>query len=345
MKWLFLFIALLSFREVQASDLDRGILRLHETMLKKVSERPELNQEMPGLRVFQTAVKSYCAFMESAASRNVAFQDRFVFVDFTQPALDQRLYVFDLGRRELLHQEYGTHGSGTASRLYYSVGQGEGVDPAIVILRAGNYNDSHFFSNRYGSAESSLGVALAGERDYYSTSLNVKALRMKGLDAGLNSEMENRGVVFHSWGYRTKEVKVLRMAPNSEGCLMFPAQDEYEGQLKVNVASVLFESIKGAPVFLYHDRLAHSELNESTYQDDLRLGEQFREQIDTAVHRAAIRFGWTQGYEQKVLQKFESRLEQDWFRKVRETHDYFLKGSEWIGREPQIPELCLTRFE
>jgi hypothetical protein len=345
MKYLFLFFTFFCCGSVQASDLQQGITRLHEEIVRKVRERPELNQEMPGLRVFQTAVKSYCAFMESPASKNVAYPDRFVFVDFTRSALDQRLYIFDLGRRELLHQEYGTHGSGTASRLYYSIGQAEGVAPAIVLLRAGNYNESHFFSNRYGSAESSLGVALADEKDKHSASLNVKALRMKGLDFALNSEMENRGVVFHSWGYQVKEVKQLKMAPNSEGCLMFPAQDEFEGQSKVNVASVFIESIKSAPVFLYHDRLVNSELNEAAYQDDLRLGQQFRDQVETEVHRAAVRFSWAPGYEQKVLQKFQSRLEQDWFRKARETHRYFQKGSEWIGHEPTIPELCISRFE
>jgi hypothetical protein len=104
----------------------------------------------------------------------------------------RRLWVLDLERGRVLARELVAHGRGT------------GEDRA------------RRFSNRPGSLQSSLGVFVTG-RTYRGK--HGLALRLRGLDAGVNDRAAERAIVMHgAWYVSPAMVAKVGRLGRSEGC-------------------------------------------------------------------------------------------------------------------------------
>lgn len=112
--------------------------------------------------------------MECATNHGMSRAQRLAVIDFSRPSSVPRLWIFDLERRKLLHEELVAHG------------QNSGEDQATS------------FSNIVGSNQSSLGLFRTSEsyigRHGYS-------LRMDGLEPGVNDNARDRAIVIHAADY------------------------------------------------------------------------------------------------------------------------------------------------
>ena len=164
-----------------------------------------------------------------AIVRGVAMPSpRLAVIDYTRPSTQPRLWVFDLDHSRLLYSEYVAHGRDSGENL------------------------AHAFSNRDGSAQSSLGLFTTAET-YLGH--NGYSLRMDGLEPGINDNARDRSIVMHGASY-VDPLQALRQGRlgRSLGC---PA-------LRPGVARALIDSLKqGQMLFAYYpDRqwLASSHL-------------------------------------------------------------------------------------
>jgi hypothetical protein len=149
-------------------------------------------------------------------------------IDYSLPSTQPRLWVFDVERRRLLHQELVAHGRNTGEKL------------------------AQRFSNVEGSKMSSLGLFRAADTYYGS---NGYSLRLHGLDRGFNDNALARAIVMHGAPYVSEAIaERLGRLGRSWGC---PAVRE-------EVARTVIDTLKGgALLFAYYpDRkwLAESPL-------------------------------------------------------------------------------------
>jgi hypothetical protein len=149
-------------------------------------------------------------------------------IDYSLPSTQPRLWIFDVARGRLLHQELVAHGRNTGERL------------------------AERFSNVEGSKMSSLGLFQATETYVGS---NGYSLRLRGLDAGFNDNALARAIVMHGAPYVSEAIaERLGRIGRSWGC---PA-------VRPEVARTVIDTLKGgALLFAYYpDRkwLAESPL-------------------------------------------------------------------------------------
>jgi hypothetical protein len=102
-----------------------------------------------------------------------------VVIDYSKPAHQKRMWIFDLQRQQKLYELHVTHG-----------------------LNTGNKTHAFEFSNRLGSLQSSLGVFVTkntyvGRQGY--------SLRLEGLERGVNSNAMRRGIVMHGADYASRD--------------------------------------------------------------------------------------------------------------------------------------------
>jgi hypothetical protein len=113
-------------------------------------------------------------------------------IDYTRRSREPRLWVLDLARDSVLAAELVAHG------------RGSGDDVASR------------FSNRPGSLQSSLGTFITG--GIYRGRHGL-ALRLRGMDAGLNDRAEARAIVIHGADYVGPDaVRRLGRLGRSQGC-------------------------------------------------------------------------------------------------------------------------------
>ena len=117
-------------------------------------------------------------------------------VDYSLPASEKRLWVFDLEDKKLLFFTYVSHGIKSGARL------------------------STLFSNKYNSKTSSIGVYKT-EKTYYGR--DGLSLRLDGLDNGFNSNASNRSIVMHGgWYVEETFIKKYGRSGRSWGCPAVP---------------------------------------------------------------------------------------------------------------------------
>jgi hypothetical protein len=118
-------------------------------------------------------------------------------IDFSRPSTEQRLWVVDVGTHEVLMSEYVAHGQHSGG---------------LWATR---------FSNRDGTHQSSLGTFITA-----TTYIGVRglALRLRGLEPGINDNAWTRGIVIHG----TPNVSAARARKGSmgrtEGCPAVPRE-------------------------------------------------------------------------------------------------------------------------
>jgi L,D-transpeptidase-like protein len=113
-------------------------------------------------------------------------------IDYSRRSRERRLWVLDLARERVLASELVAHGRGTGD------------------------DNARRFSNRAGSLASSLGTFITGATYRGRHGL---ALRLRGMDAGLNDRAEARAIVIHGADYVSPEaVRRLGRLGRSQGC-------------------------------------------------------------------------------------------------------------------------------
>lgn len=114
------------------------------------------------------------AAMQCATNSGLPAAQRLAVIDFSLPSSVPRLWIFDLEQRKLVLEELVAHG------------QKSGDDLATR------------FSNRVGSHQSSIGLFRTGE-SYFGE--HGYALRMDGLEPGINDNARERAIVVHAADY------------------------------------------------------------------------------------------------------------------------------------------------
>jgi hypothetical protein len=129
---------------------------------------------------------------DRVAASGLATRPVLTVIDYSLPSRERRLWVLDLARARVLAHELVAHGRRT------------GDDRA------------RSFSNQPGSLQSSLGTFVTGSI-YRGT--HGLALRLRGLDPGLNDRAEARGSVMHGAPYVSESVvATLGRLGRSQGC-------------------------------------------------------------------------------------------------------------------------------
>lgn len=118
---------------------------------------------------FSVSYKAYTY----AINHRITDKSTYVFIDFTKPSAEKRLYVVSNG--SIIYSTWVTHGIGSGS---------------------GSYVTS--FSNIPNSKASSIGVS---EVLSYYQGEHGKSARLQGLDQGFNDNMLQRAVVVHAANY------------------------------------------------------------------------------------------------------------------------------------------------
>jgi L,D-transpeptidase-like protein len=113
-------------------------------------------------------------------------------IDYSRRSRERRLWVLDLSRDSVLATELVAHGRGTGDDV------------------------ARWFSNRPGSLASSLGTFITGPTYRGRHGL---ALRLRGMDRGLNDRAEARAIVIHGAAYVGPDaVRRLGRLGRSQGC-------------------------------------------------------------------------------------------------------------------------------
>lgn len=151
---------------------------------------------------------------ERASREGLVRRKVLTIVDYELPSYEKRLWVIDLERCRVLHEEWVAHG----------MGRPRGAGGTLEAARS--------FSNAPGTLKSSLGLYVTAEtylgRHGYS-------LKLDGLEPGINDAARERLIVLHGADYVTSDRADARELGRSWGC---PA-------VRPEVARGLIDAIKG----------------------------------------------------------------------------------------------------
>lgn len=133
---------------------------------------------------YQTAKQAQDIALQSGTTKSPIM----TVVDFSRPANQKRLWVIDSSSNKVLMNTYVAQGSGG-------------------------------FNYAPGSHGSETGTFLTGD-EYYSKNMNRNALKINGLDKGVNDNAFARGIVVHGGNYVGKD-----KSGTSWGCFAVPNED------------------------------------------------------------------------------------------------------------------------
>lgn len=112
--------------------------------------------------------------MQCATASGVEPGQRLAVIDYSLPSNVPRMWIFDLNRRTVLHEELVAHGRNSGDEM------------------------ATRFSNRVGSNQTSLGLFRTTET---YDGRNGYSLRMEGLEPGFNDKAYERAIVIHGAPY------------------------------------------------------------------------------------------------------------------------------------------------
>lgn len=165
----------------------------------------------------KTVLESAFAASRCAVSNGIDMPERLAVIDFSKPSREKRMWIFDLEKGELLLKDLVAHGE-----------------------NSGNFRSTSF-SNVEGSHQSSIGLFQARE-SYYGK--HGYALRLDGLEPGINDHARQRAIVIHGADYVDESwVSKYGRIGRSHGC---PAVDN-------DVIKQVVDNLKGGQlVFKYY---------------------------------------------------------------------------------------------
>jgi hypothetical protein len=137
-------------------------------------------------------IKSIVTILNYTYINHIEHNNVVTLIDYSLPANEKRLWVFDLNTQQLLFYTYVSHG-----------------------LKSGAL-ETNYFSNRYDSKASSIGVYKT-DKPYYGR--HGLSLKLEGLDFGFNDNAESRSIVMHGgWYVEEPFIKKYGRAGRSWGC-------------------------------------------------------------------------------------------------------------------------------
>ncbi|EHL30624.1 murein L,D-transpeptidase catalytic domain family protein [Legionella drancourtii] len=170
----------LSAGQVSAQAISDLELMLH-------NQAPTLNQQV---------INKVLMTLKCATEYNVDHNNILTVIDYSLPSNEKRLWVFDLKEKKLLFHTYVSHG----------------IKSGALV--------SNYFSNKYNSKASSIGVYQT-QKAYYGR--DGLSLRLDGLDRSFNDNASNRSVVMHSgWYVEEGFIKKYGRPGRSWGCPALP---------------------------------------------------------------------------------------------------------------------------
>ena len=174
-------LSLSSFADIKFSDIEIKIMYRELFLNDKIS-----------FSCFNNAIQG----LEKIEELNNANDNLLVIVDYTKPSTEERLFVVDLEKKQVLISSLVAHGRGTGD-LYATE-----------------------FSNKNNSYSTSSGFYLTG--DIYNGK-HGESLVLYGLEKGKNDNAQKRTIVMHSAYYANKNFaeKYGRLG-RSKGCLALP---------------------------------------------------------------------------------------------------------------------------
>ena len=165
-------------------------------------------------QAFEYALKGYNYLVEH---HSIVKSNVISICDFSQSSRKKRLYVVDLEQKKVLINTYVAHGRRSGSEFARS------------------------FSNNPESHKSSLGFYITDNTYYGEHGL---ALKIHGLERGINDKASKRNIVVHGSEYVGSDfIKFNKFNGRSYGCPAVPSSE----------ADDLIETIKdGSCLFIYH---------------------------------------------------------------------------------------------
>jgi len=162
-------------------------------------------------KVLYLALEAYDCGVASGHDHNAGL---LTIVDYSLPSTRKRLWVLDLNRHKLLYHSYVAHGVGSGDM------------------------DATSFSNIPNSFKSSLGLYETG-RNYFGEW--GYAMRLHGLDKGLNNNAYKRDIVMHGGKYVSqREIQEYGMIGMSHGCFVVPVTLDHRIINRLKGGSLVF---------------------------------------------------------------------------------------------------------
>jgi hypothetical protein len=170
-----------------------------------LSEIPAINTELNEIKEMlhkeantlnAPVINKVITTLKCASTYNMELNNILTIIDYSLPSNEKRLWVFDLNDKKLLFHTYVSHG-----------------------IRSGTLF-TNYFSNKYDSKASSIGVYKT-EQAYYGR--EGLSLRLDGLDKNFNDNASNRSVVMHGgWYVEEQFIKKYGRPGRSWGCPALP---------------------------------------------------------------------------------------------------------------------------
>jgi hypothetical protein len=225
-----LFMMLMMFfpSEGRSLSFDTNAFRNNFSAL---SQSPELKNKIDPM-VLSKALSGYYSLKEQG---KVNRDGILTVIDFNRPSVDERLFVIDVNRGQLLYSGLVAHGSGSGE----------------------NYAQN--FSNAHGSHRSSLGFYTTGTT---YDGKNGYSLKLLGLERGINDNAESRSIVIHGANYVSYDfIRQHGRLGRSQGC---PA-------LSFDSFQRVIDLIKGGScLFIYHEGRDYA-IKSTLFNPDLAL--------------------------------------------------------------------------
>ena len=178
-----------------------------------LSESVELRKKIDPM-VLSMALSGYYSLKDQG---KVSRDGILTVIDFNRSSVDERIFVIDVNRAQLLYSGLVAHGRGSGD------------------------NYAEHFSNASGSHQSSLGFYTTGET---YDGKNGYSLNLIGMERGINDNAESRSIVIHGANYVSYDyIRKNGRLGRSQGC---PALSFDSFQQVINL-------IKGGScLFIYH---------------------------------------------------------------------------------------------
>ncbi len=195
-------MAIISPNLISPKITDQSLKDIENMLLASALNRP----------VIDKVIKS----LQCANEYKVDHNHILTIIDYSLPSSEKRLWVFDLYEKKLLFHTYVSHGIKSGTLL------------------------SQYFSNKFNSKSSSIGVYKT-EDPYYGR--HGLSLKLDGLDPGFNDNAANRSVVMHGGWYVDEDfIKKYGRAGRSWGCPAVPD----------NLISAVINTIKNQSLFVMY---------------------------------------------------------------------------------------------
>jgi hypothetical protein len=171
---------------------------LFKPQIKPLKSLTEIKNMMKQLApsLSPEVVNKVMATLQCADDHHIDHNQILTVIDYSLPSNHKRLWVFDLSESKLLFYTYVSHG-----------------------IKSGTLF-TNYFSNKYNSKATSLGIYRANKAYYGREGLS---LRLGGLDRSFNDNADGRSIVMHGgWYVDEKFIKAYGRPGRSWGCPALP---------------------------------------------------------------------------------------------------------------------------